>query len=171
MASSTKTVTRVLAASALALALTLTACGKDSNTKVSASDQAPVSLPGKLTDKGRVDLSGKGAAATQEIEADDNYFKPTFIKAAPGAVLTIELKNEGKNPHTFSVDDGQVDQQLAPGSSKTVKVTVPMTGSLRFHCNFHGNMGMQGAIYTAKAGATATTVATTTTASSGGSGY
>ena len=64
-----------------------------------------------------------------------------FVKVAPGATVTVELKNEGKAQHTFTVDGG-VDQQLAPGAKATVTVTAPKSGSLQFHCDFHGAMGM-----------------------------
>jgi len=121
--------------------------------------------------EGTKDISGDGDQADLEMELDDNYFKPTYIKAAPGATVTVELENEGDNPHTFTLDDGSIDQKLDPGAKASVEVTIPDDGILRFSCDFHGAMGMQGAFYTeAGTGSGASGDAPTTTAASGSSG-
>lgn len=118
-----------------------------------------------MTDKGTKDAL---ASSSVEIEADDFYFNPTFIKARPGQTLTVELKNEGKQPHTFTID-GMVDQMVNPGQTMNVQVAVPQSGALNFYCRFHRGRGMQGAIYTS-AGSPATGAPATTGAGSG-SGY
>ena len=106
------------------------------------------------------------------MEFDDNYFSPTFIKAEPGATITVELSNEGDDPHTFTLDDGSVDEQIEPGAKTSVKVTVPDDGSLRFSCDFHGSMGMQGAFSTgAEASGSDDTTTTDASSDGGGSGY
>jgi plastocyanin len=168
---------------ALALGLVLAACGDDKSADTSGSGSgttaaadAPVALEGTVNNEGTKDVSGDGDT-TLEVEMDDDYFKPTFIKAEPGATLTIELKNEGKNQHTFSVDDGQVDEKVDPDGKATVEVTVPDSGALRFHCNFHGGSGMQGAIYgkdgdkVSAAGSDGSGSTTSTTAADSGDGY
>ena len=152
--------TRTIAALAVASALLLAACGSSSSDSSSdgggsgsgSSSKAPVALSGKVNDKGTEDVSGDGATAKVEMELDDNYYSPTFIKAAPGATVTVELENEGSSPHTFTLDDGDVDTEVAPGKKAEVNVTIPETGTLRFSCNFHGSMGMQGAFYTGAGG-------------------
>ena len=139
----------------------------------------PVALTGKVNNKGTKDISSSGMSAKLALEVDDDYFNPTFIKAAPGAKVTIDIENEGSNSHTFTLDDGTVNKQIDPGKDATVTVTVPMSGSLKFHCNFHGSMGMQGAFFTGTGAAsgsgsgstTAPAAPTTTAASGGGSGY
>lgn len=164
-----------VAVALLAIAISLAGCGDDKNEAsggTKASGAPPVKLTGTVIDKGRADISGDGTKASIEIEVDDNYFKPTYIKAAPGTVVTVEVKNEGRNPHTFTAGDSRFDQRLAPGSVKTVEVTVPDSGSLPFHCDIHVNMGMQGAFYTGAGSASATTTTTSTTApASSGGGY
>lgn len=143
-------------------ALALAGCGSDgayggngnsstasTTTAATGVSAAPVDLSGKVNDKGTKDISGDGTTASVDIEVDDNYFKPTFVQAAPGATVTVHLANEGGATHTFTLDDASVDQTLQPGDDATVTVTVPTSGSLRFSCNFHGAMGMQGAFYTA----------------------
>jgi plastocyanin len=121
---------------------------------VSAASKPPVTLGQKVTNKGTKDVSSKSTAKF-EMELDDKYFEPTFIKAKPGEKLTLELKNEGSLPHTFTSDTLAVDQQVDPGKSMTIKVTVPSSGKVfQFHCDFHEDAGMVGAVYT-KAGASA----------------
>jgi plastocyanin len=133
-----------LAASALTLAMVGVAPASAKTTK-------PVTLDGKVNNKGTKDISKKKAAKL-EIEADDFYFSPTFVKVQPGEKVTIELKNEGSATHTFTSDALNIDQQLSSGKSKKVKVTVPSSGTaFQFHCDFHESMGMQGAFFT-KAG-------------------
>lgn len=124
-----------------------------------AKAKPPVKLEGKVNVHGTKTAKGNKI----ELEADDFYFGPTFVKAKPGSTLKVKVKNEGSVQHTFTID-GQVDVQLSPDKSKTVTVKVPTSGALNFFCQFHHGMGMQGAIFT-KAGATVQA------ASTGGSGY
>ena len=106
----------------------------------------------KVTIKGTKDVSSK-SKATVELEQDDKYFNPTFIKAKAGETITFKVKNEGSLEHTFTSDDLSVDKTLEPGKSATITVTVPSSGKVfQFHCQFHETAGMIGAVYT-KAGA------------------
>jgi plastocyanin len=177
----------LVAALAITLAFIAAGCGSSggsdasattavtggSTTAASGSSDAPVKLQGTVNDKGTKDISGGGDQAHLEMELDDDYFSPTYIKAAPGATVTVELENEGDTPHTFTLDDGSVDKKLDPGAKATVEVTIPQDGPLRFSCDFHGSMGMQGAFYTGRNGSTASAggEATTTSAPAGGTGY
>jgi plastocyanin len=137
----------------------------------SAKASKPVTLSGKVNNKGTKDISSK-ATASLELEADDYYFEPTFVKVKAGEKVTITLKNEGSATHTFTSTGLSIDQQVAPGKSAKFTVTVPSSGNaFQFHCNFHQSMGMQGAFYT-KAGATVTAASKTSTPTSGASmGY
>jgi plastocyanin len=148
-----------------------------------AAKNPPVSLQGKVTNKGEKTVkSGKIS-----VEADDFYFKSTFLKAKPGTTVKVSLKNEGNTQHTFTIDGLGVDQTLDPDQKATVTVTLPASGATNFYCRFHGpqatNQGMQGAFFSKK-GETVTTgaaaaasagsapTATTASTSSGsGSGY
>jgi plastocyanin len=82
------------------------------------------------------------------MEADDYYFGPTFIKGPPGAKITVQLANDGKATHTFTIDDQKIDQKLAPAAKANVSVTLPASGVLVYYCQFHQNQGMQGALFT-----------------------
>jgi predicted lipoprotein with Yx(FWY)xxD motif len=129
------------------------------------STKAPVQLTGKVTNKGT--KTAKGGKIS--IEADDEYFSPTFVKAKPGTTLTVALKNDGKMEHTFTIAGQAVNVDLQPGAKATATVTVPADGALEFFCEFHGELGMRGAIFTSagqtvtnQAARTASTVKVTT---------
>lgn len=111
------------------------------------SGAAPVALSGTVTDKGHVDETGKGANFALDIEAGDNYFAPTFVKASPGATMKVTVKNTGASPHTFTINETGVNIVLNPGQSGTATVTLPTRGSLTFSCTYHKALGMQGAFY------------------------
>jgi plastocyanin len=151
----------------------LSGCGGGKSSSADTGDTVagnqPVTLEGKVNDHGTKEL---GSAGDVDVEIDDSYFAPTFIQADPGTVVTVKLENEGSKDHTFTIDDTDIDQQLAPGSDAEVQVTVPESGSLRFYCRFHHNAGMQGAFFTAAGASTPAQTATTQASSSrGGYGY
>jgi plastocyanin len=145
----------------------------------------PVSLPGKVTNKGEKTVK-KGKIT---VEQDDFYFKPTFSKAKLGSTVKVKLKNEGKTQHTFTIPSLSIDTVLDAGKSASVDVTLPTDGALAYYCRFHGapptgGQGMQGAFFSKKGEAISTGVgaapassapADTTgaapTTSSGGGGY
>jgi plastocyanin len=102
----------------------------------------PVSLQGTTNDHGT-----KAASGSMEVELDDFYFGPTFITATPGQQITLELHNEGEAPHTFtSTELGNIDEELAPGARRTVRITAPASGMALITCRFHRAQGMQGAL-------------------------
>ena len=128
-------------------------CGKSSKEPTSkeptssattaAASAPPVSLTGSVNDKGTATLSGDEL----EIEQDDFYFKPTFVKATPGAKVTIKLHNEGSAEHTFTIDSLHIDEDLQPDAEKTVEITLPSSGTVTYYCRFHQSSGMQGAFF------------------------
>jgi plastocyanin len=133
----------------------------------SASARTPVTLSGAVTNKGTADLSAKGSSASIEVEQDNDngefYFKPTFIEAAPGATISVELKNEGSVPHTFTIDSLKIDKELQPDKTADVSVKLPSSGVIVFYCRFHQASGMQGAFFFQPGG--------TASPGSSGSGY
>lgn len=135
----------LVAASALAVALAGVAPAAAKTTK-------PVTLDGKVNNKGTKDISSKKFASV-EVEADDFSFKPTFVKVQPGEKVTVTLKNEGSATHTFTSTGLSIDQQVSAGKSKKFTLTVPSSGTgFEFHCNFHQGMGMKGAFFTKSGG-------------------
>jgi plastocyanin len=159
---STRTIPLLVAVAALVFVFTA--------APVSAASKAPVKLGQKVNFKGTKDVSSKSSAKI-DMELDDKYFDPTFIKAKAGEKITVELENDGNLPHTFTSDGLSVDQQVDPGKSAKLTFTVPSDGQVfQFHCTFHESAGMAGGVYT-KAGANATSTPAATNSSSGSGSY
>lgn len=155
---------------ALAVSIVVFAgCGSSNDTDAgstgtsSSNSTAPVALAGTVNDRGTTDISGQGTTPELAMDLEDDSYSPTFVQAEPGATVTLDLTNKGSLVHTFTLDDKTVDETLQPGATATVEVTVPSSGSLRFSCDFHGAMGMQGAFFTTSAGSAPAGAATTTT--------
>jgi plastocyanin len=151
----------VAAASALALGLLGTLAVA---TPSSAKSKVPVKLDGQVNNKGKGTIKGGEVA----IEADNFYFAKTFLKGSAGDV-TVEIANEGSAPHTFTIDDQDIDEEIAPGDTTTVTVTLTAGKPVNFYCTLHVSQGMQGAFYTG-AGGKATSSGTKDNGSGGSSG-
>jgi plastocyanin len=146
---------QIAAAGTAALCLALAGCGGDGNdatpgaassapAPTSAAPSAPVALAGTVNVHETKDLAGRDEF---ELEMDDFYFGPTFVKGTPGATVKVELANEGENPHTFTIDSLKVDTTVQPGKATDVSVKLPASGALAFYCKFHKGQGMQGAFF------------------------
>jgi plastocyanin len=158
-----------LLALAVAVAVLAAACGGDDSTDTTSTEPPLVDLGSAVTNHGTKDI---GSSTKVDLELDDLFFAPTFIKAEPGTEVEISLKNEGQALHTFTIDETKTNVELAAGKTSSVKVTLPASGALAFYCSLHRGSGMQGAfsvsaVAAAPSGATTTTVAS----SSGGYGY
>lgn len=116
----------VLSASILALMLVLAAgCGDGDEEEAPAGGS-----PGEI-----------------KMELNDFFFEPKDLNASAGQTLTLELENEGDAPHTFTIDELGIDEQVAPGENATVTVTPEQDGEIPFYCRFHLELqGMQGTI-------------------------
>ncbi len=118
---------------AMAILFAGSACG--------GSDKPPVRIEGKVNEHGT-----KTASDDLEVELDDVYFSPTYIKASAGQQFAIELHNEGTGRHTLTSPDLGIDLELEAGGRRTVTVTAPASGHAVFYCRFHQLQGMQGAL-------------------------
>lgn len=88
-----------------------------------------------------------GGRAEFQLELDDSYFGPTVLDGKPGQQLELGLYNEGGLPHTFTIDEAGIDEELPTGADGiSVGVTFPDTGALVFYCRFHRDQGMVGAL-------------------------
>lgn len=80
-----------------------------------------------------------------ELELDDFYFEPTYIKAPGGSTATLELFNEGSATHTFTIDALNVDEELEPEARTTIEVELGTETRYEYYCRFHRDQGMRGA--------------------------
>jgi YVTN family beta-propeller protein len=102
----------------------------------------PIKL-GELTfaDHGTKDVKGQ---TELELEADDYYFAPTFLRGTPGQTLTLEIENESGTLHNLSIPALHLDKDIPPKGKVHVQVTMPQSGAVHFFCKFHTAMGMNG---------------------------
>ena len=76
---------------------------------------------------------GGGAA---DLTIVDFSFSPQDLSVTEGQTITIS--NIGESSHTFTTEDGAVDEEIGPGD--TVEVTLTGVTSGGFHCRFHSQM-------------------------------
>ncbi len=86
-----------------------------------------------------------------ELEADDYYFSPTFLRGKPGQKLTLLIENEASTLHNISIPALGIDKDIPPKAKVEVDVTFPTSGMLAFACKFHGALGMNGQLLTGEA--------------------
>jgi plastocyanin len=126
------------------LALAVAGCGSSGSKKSEQGEKegTKTTIAGvSANDHGSKQVSGK-----TEVELDDYYFEPTVLKGRPGSKVTLEVENEGKVEHNFSIDAQQIDEDIDASESATVTVTIPQSGQLSFYCKYHKSMGMAGAL-------------------------
>ena len=136
----------VIIAGALLL-LAAAGCGSSSSGS-SGSTSGSSGSGGQRTIAGVManDHGTKTVSKETEVELDDFYFEPTVIQGKAGQKVTLELRNEGKVEHSFTIDSQGVDKTLSPGADTKVTVTIPASGSVSFYCKFHRSTGMAGAL-------------------------
>jgi len=130
----------VIVAALLALGIVATAC----TTSTSSSAAAPASP--SPTDSGSpvptspapaADVAGKTSFT---IDTYDDFFSPNTLMGSANQKLNLTIDNKGAAAHTFTIESENVDVTLMPGTSQTVKVTFPKSGSTQFVCRFHETM-------------------------------
>ena len=136
-----------LAAIVAILAVTMLGCAQDEDPAVQAEPSPEATTAeastGDVNDHGTETFTDE--AFELELELDNFYFEPTYIKAPGGSTATIELFNEGSAPHTFTIDALEVDEELQPDERKTIEVELGTETRYEFYCRFHGDQGMRGA--------------------------
>jgi len=92
-------------------------------------------------DHGTRDVTGRREV---HLEADDYYFKPTFLRGTPGQTVTLEVENESGTLHNLSIPGLGIDRDLPPRAKLKLTATFPASGTLAFHCKLHQALGMNG---------------------------
>lgn len=111
-----------LGAVLLSLALVAGACSGDS---------------GEGGDATETDAGGDIAPGSTTISIADLTFEPTTLSVSSGQT-EISITNADSVDHTFTLDDGSVDEAVAAGQTATV--AVDLTESTGFHCEIHPSM-------------------------------
>ena len=138
-----KAMTALLLASALALA----ACGSsDDNASSTSSGTKSSASSGGAYGSSSSTKAASQSEGSNEVEMYDNYFQPKTVTGKPGSTVTLELKNEGKAEHSFSVDSQKVDKEVEGGEDAKVSVKIPASGSVAFYCKYHKALGMTGTL-------------------------
>src|SRR5215813_2414927 len=106
--------------------------------------QAPTQGTMTISDHGTLAVKGKQEI---ELEADEYYFKPTFLQGMPGQRLTLEIENESGTLHNISLPEQHLDMDIPPKGKVLVEVVFPTSGTVRFFCKFHEALGMHGALH------------------------
>lgn len=79
--------------------------------------------------------TGSGGGGTTITIAGFAFDPDTITVSGP---TEVTVTNNDSATHTFTLDDGSVDETIEPGATKTV--TVDVSASTGFHCNIHPQM-------------------------------
>jgi plastocyanin len=157
-----------------AVGIVLAGCGSDKKAATTGGSSSsasavatPVSLPGTVNEPKIGDATG----GSIEVELDDFYFGPSFIKAKPGETVTLKITNEGTKAHTFTSAALNINETLQPDQTVDKSVTMPGSGATEFHCSFHQSQGMQGAFFFNEGDTVGAAGSGGTTATTSDSGY
>jgi plastocyanin len=85
------------------------------------------------------DSGGAAVPTTSKIGIADFQYEPSTLSIAAGST-DITVTNSDTTDHTFTLDDGAVDQTVAAGETVTVTVEGTSGESLGFHCEIHPQM-------------------------------
>lgn len=108
-----------------------------------AATESPSGSP-KINDHGTRTFTGQNFEL--EMELDDFYFEPTFVKSPGGATAMVKLHNEGSVPHTFTIDALNADHEVAPNKTMEFTLSIGTETRYEFYCRFHKDQGMRGAL-------------------------
>lgn len=106
---------RTIIAAASSAALALAACG--------GGDEAPTC---------------ENPRVTATVAMDDFVYDPGCVEVAAGAEL--EIVNDGKAPHTFSVEAADVEVDVPAGERATLTIPALEAGTYRVVCTYHPQM-------------------------------
>ena len=106
-----------LVAGLFVLSLVVAACSSDDDGATGATE------------------TGSGGGGTTITIAGFAFDPDTITVSGP---TEVTVTNDDSTTHTFTLDDGSVDQTVEPGATETV--TVDVSASTGFHCNIHPQM-------------------------------
>jgi plastocyanin len=114
-----------------ALALVLAACGGDD----SGGNGEPTGA-GETNGAATGATSESGAGGAKEIFIQGFRFQPGTLQISGATEVTIT--NDDMAPHTFTLDDESIDEEIGGGESITV--TLDLSESTGYFCRIHPDM-------------------------------
>jgi plastocyanin len=114
-----------------------------------------MSLLAMLACVGGEEAESGGTTPTPQVvdmTASDFSFSPDALGSEVGAPIEVSLKNAGQAAHTFTIDELDIDAEVAPGEETTVRVLASEPAELEFYCRFHRASGMTGSLTAEAAG-------------------
>jgi len=87
--------------------------------------------------------TGTATATLQQGPGGQYVFSPTKLTVTKGQ--TIDVKNVGSIPHTFTITGKGIDVVNQAGQSQNVVIKLA-PGTYTFICRFHQSLGMQGTL-------------------------
>jgi plastocyanin len=108
-----------------ALTLLAASCG---------GDETPPDQSGGSSSESPSESPADGGGA--DLTIVDFGFSPADLSVTDGQTITV--MNIGENSHTFTTDDGAVDETIGAGETVDITLTGVATGG--FHCRFHSQM-------------------------------
>jgi plastocyanin len=136
-----------LVVAVMALVLVASACSSSNDTGSGGTGSGGTGGSGGATgstgSSGATGISGASGGAgdtTQTITIKNFAFNPAQITGTAGTTLTIPITNNDSPTHSFTLDDKSVSQDIAAGTTETVEVPLPDSGTLGWHCKYHPTM-------------------------------
>lgn len=117
--------------------MVLVACGDDEDDPTATT----ASPGGAATTAPSTPGGGEGNGDAIRVEMLDTMrYSPDTITVAAGSEVTIELVNVGMIPHTFTIDEADVDVELAAQEEETFTFTAPSEpGEYEIYCAIPGH--------------------------------
>jgi plastocyanin len=86
---------------------------------------------------------GGGGGGATSLSLVDNSFEPADLTVSSGD--TVEVSNDGQNPHTVTIEEAGIDEEVQPGQSTSITIDAG-AGEYTMICRFHQSVGMEGKV-------------------------
>ena len=81
-----------------------------------------------------------GQVETIAVEMGDFFFNPETIEVVAGQEVVLQVRNNGKYPHTLTMEGSDVDLVLSPGEEGEARLLITQPGEYRLYCRYHAQM-------------------------------
>ena len=168
----TRIIPTLFVAALAPLAIAAGGCGGDDNEGTTAG------TPPSAGNGGGKPATGGGAAPSQVNVSETDYKLDPADPTVKAGTVTFNVTNDGQVTHSLEVEgpgeESELDQDLAPGQSGTLKVDLSNPGTYEWYCpvDDHKGLGMKGEITVSGGGGGSSSSGSSSGSSgSGGSAY